>query len=99
MSAAAIAARRRAYARAMVAAIGAPDPALLAAFAAVPREAFMPPGPWTILYVPGGTAMPSKRSSFAPHHKAKQACAGSKIANSSAGQPAQVCLADNDPPG
>jgi protein-L-isoaspartate(D-aspartate) O-methyltransferase len=49
-----IVARRRAYARAMVAALGVADPRLEDAFAAVPREDFMPPGPWTLLRVPGG---------------------------------------------
>lgn len=46
--------RRHAYASAMVAPLAAPDPALEAAFAAVPREAFMPPGRWVILRIPGG---------------------------------------------
>lgn len=45
---------RARYARAMVAGAGVADAALEAAFAAVPREAFMPPGPWTLLRVPGG---------------------------------------------
>lgn len=46
--------RRRDYARVMVAPLGAPDPALEDAFAAVPREAFMPPGRWAVLRFPGG---------------------------------------------
>lgn len=41
--------RRRNYARAMVGQLAVPDPALEDAFAAVPREAFMPPGRWVIL--------------------------------------------------
>ncbi len=45
--------RRHAYARAMVGQLATPDPALEAAFAAVPREAFMPPGRWVILRTPG----------------------------------------------
>jgi protein-L-isoaspartate(D-aspartate) O-methyltransferase len=49
-----LAARRHAYARAMIAALAVADPALEAAFAAVPRETFMPPGPWTLLHIPGG---------------------------------------------
>ncbi|MCC6719061.1 MAG: methyltransferase domain-containing protein [Acetobacteraceae bacterium] len=47
-------AARRGYARAMVAPLGVPAPALEAAFATVPREAFMPPGPWILLHSPGG---------------------------------------------
>jgi protein-L-isoaspartate(D-aspartate) O-methyltransferase len=50
----ALARRRRAYAQAMVGALAEPDPALADAFAAVPREAFMPPGRWTVLRIPGG---------------------------------------------
>ncbi len=50
----ALALRRRAYAAAMVGALAEPDPALEDAFAAVPREAFMPPGRWTVLRIPGG---------------------------------------------
>jgi protein-L-isoaspartate(D-aspartate) O-methyltransferase len=45
--------RRRAYARAMVAQLATPDPALEDAFAAVPRESFLPPGRWVILRAPG----------------------------------------------
>jgi protein-L-isoaspartate(D-aspartate) O-methyltransferase len=45
--------RRHAYARAMAGQLATPDPALESAFAAVPREAFMPPGPWAILHIPG----------------------------------------------
>ena len=37
---------RRNYARAMLASAGAASPALEAAYAAVPREAFVGPGPW-----------------------------------------------------
>lgn len=46
--------RRADYARAMVQAAGADDHTLEAAFAAVKREHFMPPGPWTLFRVPGG---------------------------------------------
>jgi protein-L-isoaspartate(D-aspartate) O-methyltransferase len=49
------AALRAPYARAMVAAAGVEDPALEAAFARVPREDFMPPGPWTLRRIPGET--------------------------------------------
>jgi len=37
------------YATMMVAASGSDDPRLLRIFEAVPREAFLPPGPWSIL--------------------------------------------------
>jgi len=46
---------RQGYARAMVGALGEPDPALERAFGSVRREAFMPPGRWTLLRMPGGT--------------------------------------------
>jgi protein-L-isoaspartate(D-aspartate) O-methyltransferase len=46
--------RRHAYARAMAGQLATPDPALEAAFAAVPREAFMPAGNWVLVRVPGG---------------------------------------------
>lgn len=49
-----LAQRRRDYARAMVGQLGAPAPALENAFAAVPREAFMPPGPWELWCPPEG---------------------------------------------
>lgn len=39
---------RRAWARETVAIAGVADPAIEAAFAATPREAFLPPPPWTI---------------------------------------------------
>ena len=51
---AALAQRRRDYARAMVGQLEVPDPVLEDAFAAVPREAFMPPGRWVILRPPAG---------------------------------------------
>ena len=38
---------RRAYARQMLATLGVDNPAIEAAFAAVPREAFLRPPPWT----------------------------------------------------
>lgn len=40
---------RRAYARRVMFAAGITDPRVEAAFAAVPREAFLPPGPWQIV--------------------------------------------------
>jgi protein-L-isoaspartate(D-aspartate) O-methyltransferase len=46
--------RRRDYARAMVGQLGVPAPALENAFAAVPREAFMPPGSWHLWRPPEG---------------------------------------------
>ena len=45
---------RLGYARTMLRATGAENPALEAAFATVRREDFMPPGPWTLFRVPGG---------------------------------------------
>lgn len=45
--------RRLAYARAMAGQLATPDPALEQAFATVPREAFMPPGSWVLLRIPG----------------------------------------------
>ena len=41
--------KRRAYAQAIAAAAHLQTPGLADAFAAVPREAFLPPGPWTIV--------------------------------------------------
>ena len=49
-----LAERRAGYARVMVKAAEAENPALEAAFAAVRREDFMTPGPWTLFRVPGG---------------------------------------------
>ena len=46
-SAAELAVVRRAYARQMLAILGVDNPAIEAAFAAVPREAFLGPPPWT----------------------------------------------------
>ena len=54
MTADALAQRRARYARVMVQATDAENPALEAAFATVRREDFMPPGPWTLFRVPGG---------------------------------------------
>jgi protein-L-isoaspartate(D-aspartate) O-methyltransferase len=48
-----LAARRAAYAHEVTARFGPPDPAVEAAFAAVPREAFVGPPPWT--FGGGGT--------------------------------------------
>ncbi len=41
--------KRRAYAQAIAAAAQLQTPGLADAFAAVPREAFLPPGPWTVV--------------------------------------------------
>lgn len=49
----ALAKRRENYARVMVRATDAENPLLEAAFATVRREDFMPPGPWTLLRLPG----------------------------------------------
>jgi protein-L-isoaspartate(D-aspartate) O-methyltransferase len=48
-----LAALRRAYAREILALVGVKSPALERAYAAVPREAYVGPGPWT-LYGAGG---------------------------------------------
>ena len=40
---------RRAYAKQIMAAVGVTDRRIEAAFAAVPREAFLGPGPWRIV--------------------------------------------------
>jgi protein-L-isoaspartate(D-aspartate) O-methyltransferase len=48
-----LAARRAAYAHEVAARFGPPDPAVEAAFATVPREAFLGPPPWT--FSGGGT--------------------------------------------
>ncbi|UVK41116.1 protein-L-isoaspartate O-methyltransferase [Mesorhizobium sp. AR10] len=50
---------RRFYARLMAANAGAADPRLEAAFAAVPREAFLGPGPWTVIAGNGRVETPS----------------------------------------
>jgi protein-L-isoaspartate(D-aspartate) O-methyltransferase len=44
---------RRAYAKQTLAAAGINDPRIQAAFAAVPREDFLGPGPWHIFRIPG----------------------------------------------
>ena len=44
-----LAALRRRYAQAITAAVGPTTPGLEEAFAAVPREAFLPPGPWVVV--------------------------------------------------
>lgn len=45
---------RRVYAKQVLAPFGRADARVEAAFAAVPREDFLGPGPWPILYFPGG---------------------------------------------
>ncbi|MEO5760242.1 MAG: protein-L-isoaspartate O-methyltransferase [Mesorhizobium sp.] len=47
------------YARLMAAHAASPDPRLEAVFAAVPREAFLGPGPWTIIAGSGKVTTPS----------------------------------------
>jgi hypothetical protein len=55
LSAAELAIVRRAYARQMLATLGVDNPAIEAAFAAAPREAFPGPPPWTASSPFGGT--------------------------------------------
>ncbi|RWN26045.1 MAG: protein-L-isoaspartate O-methyltransferase [Mesorhizobium sp.] len=50
---------RKFYARLLVAHAGSPDPRLEAAFAEVPREAFLGPGPWTVIAGNGKVTTPS----------------------------------------
>lgn len=50
---------RKFYARLMAANSGSPDPRLEAAFAEVPREAFLGPGPWTVIAGNGRITTPS----------------------------------------
>ncbi|RUW88747.1 protein-L-isoaspartate O-methyltransferase [Mesorhizobium sp. M7A.F.Ca.US.010.02.1.1] len=50
---------RKFYARLLVANAGSPDPRLEAAFAEVPREAFLGPGPWTVIAGNGKVTTPS----------------------------------------
>jgi len=50
---------RRAYAKRMLAALGATDPRVEAAFAAVRREAYLGPGPWPIWYLFRGSYVPT----------------------------------------
>jgi protein-L-isoaspartate(D-aspartate) O-methyltransferase len=45
---------RRAYARQILALFNVVDPAVEAAYAAVPRERYLGPGPWQVLRLPGG---------------------------------------------
>jgi protein-L-isoaspartate(D-aspartate) O-methyltransferase len=45
---------RRAYARQILAAFNVVNPAVEAAYAAVPRERYVGPGPWQIVRLPGG---------------------------------------------
>ncbi|TPJ36568.1 protein-L-isoaspartate O-methyltransferase [Mesorhizobium sp. B2-5-13] len=50
---------RKFYARLMAANAGSPDPRLQTVFAEVPREAFLGPGPWTIIAGNGKITTPS----------------------------------------
>ncbi|MFD1984801.1 protein-L-isoaspartate O-methyltransferase [Mesorhizobium newzealandense] len=50
---------RKFYGRLMAANSGSPDPRLEAVFAEVPREAFLGPGPWTIIAGNGKVTTPS----------------------------------------
>ncbi|UVK47736.1 protein-L-isoaspartate O-methyltransferase [Mesorhizobium sp. AR07] len=50
---------RKFYARLMAANVASPDPRLEAVFAEVPREAFLGPGPWTIIAGSGKITTPS----------------------------------------
>ncbi|MDF3150579.1 protein-L-isoaspartate O-methyltransferase [Mesorhizobium sp. XAP10] len=50
---------RKFYARLLAANAGSPDPRLEAAFADVPREAFLGPGPWTVVAGNGKVRTPS----------------------------------------
>ncbi|MER8443748.1 protein-L-isoaspartate O-methyltransferase [Mesorhizobium sp. M1066] len=50
---------RKFYARLLAANAGSPDPRLEAAFAEVPREAFLGPGPWTVIAGNGKVTTPS----------------------------------------
>ncbi|RUV52169.1 methyltransferase domain-containing protein [Mesorhizobium sp. M7A.F.Ca.MR.228.00.0.0] len=50
---------RKFYARLLVAHAGSPDPRLEAAFTEVPREAFLGPGPWTVIAGNGKVTTPS----------------------------------------
>ncbi|AZO01197.1 protein-L-isoaspartate O-methyltransferase [Mesorhizobium sp. M9A.F.Ca.ET.002.03.1.2] len=54
-----IAEARKFYARLMAANAGSADPRLEEAFAAVPREAFLGPGPWTVVANGGKVETPS----------------------------------------
>ncbi|OQM76914.1 protein-L-isoaspartate O-methyltransferase family protein [Manganibacter manganicus] len=49
---------RRAYAKHLAALVGLPDPRIDEAFATVPREAFLGPGPWTLIEDGGFVATP-----------------------------------------
>src|SRR4030095_1750559 len=61
-----IASERQAYAQQIVAASGANTPALLDAFAAIPREQFLGPGPWVIVGV--GDPKPRRTPDADPRH-------------------------------
>ncbi|MGH9411712.1 MAG: protein-L-isoaspartate O-methyltransferase family protein [Vicinamibacterales bacterium] len=62
--------RRRFYAEELDAVCAFRSPGLLESFAAVPRERFLPPGPWTVLslndFVPGAPAQPRVTSDDDP---------------------------------
>ena len=57
MSASDLEARRRFFAEELEAVCGLRSPALVEAFASVPRERFLPPGPWDVLSVADYTPM------------------------------------------
>lgn len=61
-----IAAVRQTYAQQIVAVAGATAPALLDAFAAIPRERFLGPGPWVI--VGAGDPKPRRTPDADPRH-------------------------------
>ena len=61
-----IASVRKAYAQQIVAAAGATTPGLLDAFAAIPRERFLGPGPWVV--VGAGDPKPRHTPDAEPHH-------------------------------
>jgi protein-L-isoaspartate(D-aspartate) O-methyltransferase len=53
-----IAQRRRTYAQAIAAAAGVRTPGLVDAFATIPRERFLPPGPWLVVGAATGAQAP-----------------------------------------
>lgn len=57
---------RRFYAEELRAVAGIRSDALVEAFATVPREAFLGPGPWQVLSIPHGAPRPTFKATRRP---------------------------------
>ena len=86
MTEAELAVVRRAYAMQVLAAVGVADPRIEDAFASVPREAFLGPGPWQIFrWGMAYRATPSRRSRLSLYGRCRRASVPERSVNN--GQP------------